>query len=145
MMPKLFKTAFSSFVSFLRRRETPELVETQPPRRISANRIHVFHGDFTSELEATDYCLTPLGHNQPEPLTRDLPNAIIDTSEVEIVFGVQRISAAIPMITPHPDGLRHQFRTSNTLILISETAFGGLPFTLNDTPALRYAGMFEIT
>lgn len=127
------------------RRDTRAMETTQRPNRANANRVHVFHGDFTSEIEATDYCLTPMGRNKPEPLTHDLPDATIDTNEVEILYGVKRIGAAIPMLTPHPDGLYQQIGTSNTLVLISEAAFHGLPYTLNDTPMLRYAGAFEAT
>lgn len=118
---------------------------TQVANPANANRLHVFHGSFASELEATDYCLKPMGRNKPEPLTRDLPDATIDTNEIEIVFGPKRIGVAIPMLTQHPDGLFHQVGTSNTLVLISEAAFYGLHYTLNDTPVLRYAGAFEVT
>ena len=108
------------------------------PPNANANRLHVFAGTFRSELEATDYCLTPMGKNQPEPLTRDLADAMIDTAEVEIVFGEARILAALPMMTPRPD-----VGAANTLILIAEVAFGGLPYSLGDTPKLRYFGPVE--
>lgn len=129
------------------RRDTAAFETPQQPSRNNTNRVHVFHGTFPSEIEATDYCLTPLGRNQPEPLTRDLPDAMIDTAEVEIIFGPERIGAAIPMLTDKPDTLFHLVATqrSNTIILIAEAAFGGLPYTLNDTPVLRYAGAFDAT
>ncbi|AKS47245.1 hypothetical protein SAMN05444287_3115 [Octadecabacter temperatus] len=127
------------------RRDTRAMEQTQHASSANANRLHVFHGNFASELEAVDYCITPMGRNKPEPLTRDLPDATIDTNEVEIVFGVELVGAAIPMLTQHPYGLFRQIGTSNTLILIAEAAFHGLPYTLNDTPKLRYAGAFEAT
>ncbi|MCF2871002.1 hypothetical protein L0664_07985 [Octadecabacter sp. G9-8] len=122
-----------------------ELSDTATPPPTNPNRVHIFHGTFASELEATDYCLTPVGRNKPEPLTRDLPDAMIDTSEVEIIFGQARIAAATPMFTPNPNGLLRDIGTDNTVIMIADAAFGGLPYTLNDTPCLRYAGPYEVT
>ena len=119
-----------------------EKSDTAPPPPTQPDRVHIFHGTFASELAATDYCLTPLGRNQPEPLTRDLPDAMVDTAEVEIIFGAARISAAVPMLSPDPDGLLRQIGADNTVIMLSEAAFGGLPYTLNDTPKLRYAGPY---
>lgn len=119
--------------------------DTAVPPVANANRVHLFHGTFASELEATDYCITPMGRNKPEPLTRDLPDAMIDTSEVEIIFGADRIGAAIPMLTNRPSDLVQHIGIDNTLILIAEAAFGELPYTLNDTPNLRYAGAFDVS
>lgn len=115
---------------------------TVSPPEVQPDRVHIFHGTFASELAATDYCLTPLGRNKPEPLIRHLPDAMVDTAEVEIIFGTARIAAAVPMLSPDSDGLLRQVGTDNTLIMISEAAFGGLPYTLNDTPTLRYAGPY---
>ncbi|MBU2994363.1 hypothetical protein Q4555_06690 [Octadecabacter sp. 1_MG-2023] len=126
-------------------RDTRAMNQTQHPNRAHSNRVHVFHGTFESELDATRYCIDAPSRNEPEPLTRDLPDATIDTSEVEIVFGGPRIGAAVPMITLHPDGLFQQIGSNNTVILLSEAAFCGLPYTLNDTPKLRYAGAFDVT
>jgi len=129
----------------LGRMRTKETSETAVPPAARSNRVHVFHGTFASELDATDYCLTPLGKNEPEPLTRDLPDAMVDTAEVEIIYGHSRINAAAPMITNRPSDLLSDIGTDNTLILIAEAAFGGLPYTLNDTPKLRYAGAFDVS
>ncbi len=119
-------------------RPVHDLSDSAVPPPANPNRLHVFAGSFGMELEATDYCLTPLGKNQPEPLTRDLPDAMIDTSEVEIIFGETRIVSALPMLQPRPE-----VGGANTLVLIAEAAFGGLPYTLNDTPKLRYLGPVE--
>jgi len=131
---------FSILRSVLRLSGKQELSDTAPPPNAPSNRLHVFVGTFASELEATDYCLTPMGLNKPEPLTRDLPDAMVDTSEVEIIFGEGRITGALPMLNPRPD-----IGPDNTLILIAEAAFGGLPYTLNDTPKLRYVGPAEVS
>lgn len=123
-------------------RPTREKSDSAVPPPANPDRVHIFHGTFASELEATDYCLTPMGRNKPEPLTRDLPDAMIDTSEVEIIFGGPRIIGAVPMLSPNPDGLLRAIGTDNTVVMIAEAAFGGLPYTLNDTPKLRYAGPY---
>lgn len=134
---------FSSLLWFLKKTAPREYSDTAVPPPPNPNRLHIFHGTFASELAATDYCLTPLGRNKPEPLTRDLPDAMINTSEVEIIFGTARIAAAVPMLYPNPDRLLGQIGADNTIVMITEAAFGGLPYTLNDTPALRYAGAYE--
>lgn len=115
-----------------------EYSDTAVPPPHNPNRVHLFIGTFDSERAATDYCLVPMGRNKPEPLTRDLPDAMIDVSEVEIIFGQARIEAALPMIAPRPE-----VGEENTLIMIAEAAFGGLPYTLDDTPVLSYLGPFE--
>lgn len=118
--------------------------ETATPPPTNPNRVHIFHGTFGSELEATDYCLTPIARNKPEPLTRDLPDAMIITSEVEIIFGTARIGSALPMLSGPVSDLFREMGDDNTIVMIAEAAFGGLPYTLNDTPKLRYAGPFEV-
>lgn len=126
----------------LGRMRAREKSDSAVPPPANPDRVHIFHGTFASELEATEYCLTPMGRNKPEPLTRDLPDAMIDTSEVEIIFGGPRIIGAVPMLSPNPDALLREIGTDNTVIMIAEAAFGGLPYTLNDTPNLRYAGPY---
>lgn len=123
------------------RKQAPD---TAPPPPANPDQVHIFHGTFASELEATDYCLTPMGRNKPEPLTRDLPGATIITSEVEIIFGPERINAALPMLKGPVDALFNEIGHENTIVMIAEAAFGGLHYTLNDTPKLRYAGPFEV-
>jgi len=134
--------------NFIRSVLSPLLRQTKPTRAKVApdnpNRVHLFYGSFASELEATDYCITPLGRNKPEPLTRDLPDATIDTTEVEIIFGASRIAAAVPMFSPN-NGLIGQIGAHNTVVIIAEAAFFGLPYTLNDTPVLTYAGAFDVS
>lgn len=142
MIRNLFKILFFPLFGRIRSKAAPQ---TALPPNANPNRVHLFHGTFASELEATDYCLTPLGRNKPEPLNRDLPDAGVNTAEVEIIFGSARITAASPMFSPNPDGLLRDIGEDNTLIMISEAAFGGLPYTLNDTPTLRYAGAYEVS
>ena len=126
-------------------RPSRDLSDSAPPPAANPDRVHIFYGTFASELEATDYCLTPMGRNKPEPLTRDLPDAMINTSEVEIIFGTARIQGALPMLSPNPMGLLRDLGDHNAIIMIAEAAFGGLPYTLNDTPKLTYAGPYEVS
>lgn len=135
-------TLFRKLLGLTERRDTSDNV---PPPPANPDRVHIFHGTFASELEATDYCLMPIGRNKPEPLNHDLPDATVNTAEVEIIFGTARITAAIPMVRPDPDRLLKAIGEDNTLIMLAEAAFGGLPYTLNDTPRLRYAGAYDVS
>ena len=146
MIRGLFKLVFYPLFGNIRARRNVEAMdETQLPDPAHANRVHVFHGTFASELESTTYCLDAPSKNEPEPLTRDLPDAMIDTSEVEIIFGSTRIHAAADMLAGDSENLSYEIGHDNTMILIAEAAFGGLPYTLNDTPVLRYAGAFDVS
>jgi len=141
MIRNVLKVLFFPLLGWIRNK--PPRVAKPPRDPATANRLHIFHGTFATELEATDYCLRAPGRNQPEPLTLDLPDATIDVNEVEIIFGAARIKGTLPMLTSDPERLHDQIGSDNTLILIAEAAFFGLPYTLNDTPCLRYAGAFD--
>lgn len=140
-MFRLLKIIFSPLFRVLRQKPAPMPQKGAP----QSNRVHIFHGTFATELNATRYCLDAPSRNEPEPLARDLPDATIDTAEVEIIFGQDRIAVAVPMFATNPQALLDQIGTDNTIIMIAEAAFMGLPYALNDTPALRYAGAFDVT
>ena len=131
-------------IDMLRVSPSPDLADSAIPPHAPSNRFHLFCGTFPSELDATAYCLDTNSANEPEPLTRDLPDAMIDTSMVEIIYGT-RVDAAVQMLDPSDAAsLTERIGEANTLILISERAFGGLPYTLNDTPVLEYLGPFDL-
>ncbi len=92
------------------------------------------------------YCYDTPDTNHPEPLTRDLPDAFVDTNFVEVAYG-DRVPFALRMIIPAADldGMADRLGANNTLVMISESAFGGMPYSLNDTPTLRYLGAFTIS
>lgn len=119
---------------------------TAPPPLAGSDRLHLFAGHFPSEETAMSYCYDAPDTNHPEPLTRDLADAYVDTNFVEVAFG-ERVPFALRMIIPAADldDMSDQISGDNTLVMISESAFGGMPYTLNDTPALRYLGAYTIS
>lgn len=122
------------------------LIGTHPaPRRApdipeGKLRIHLFSGIFENKGLADDYCFKAPDPNTPEPLTCDLPGAFIDTQQVEVTFGniTERLSAFLDDATMQT--LLGQIRSDNTLIIITDLAFGGFPYALNNTPKLTYHG-----
>lgn len=117
--------------------------ETENPQH--ANRVHLFHGTFKSELEATDYCLNSTSKKRSDSLVHALHSATIDTSQVEIIFSAERIKAAAAMLSPYPEALLAKIGTDNTVIMIAEAAFGEHNYSLNDTPILRYIGAYDVS
>ena len=124
----------------------PPAPATAPPPQVGSDRLHLFSGHFRSEETAMSYCYDTPDDNHPEPLTRDLADAYIDTNFVEVAFG-GRAQHALHLILPanEIDAMNDRRGEDNTLVMISEAAFGGLPYTLNDMPTLRYLGAFTIS
>lgn len=119
-----------------RRRVEPTL---PPPTGPGKMRIHLFAGDFASHEAAWHYCFFT-EQNRPEDLTRELPDAYIDTKYVEMQFAraMERLEefllpADVATVIRKMDG-------ANTLVIIAEPAFAGLAYALYDTPRLRYLG-----
>ena len=108
-------------------------------------RLYVFHGVFETEEDALAYCYDAPDTAHPEPLTRDLPGAFIDTTFVEVLWGNTN-DPALRFYFPDAiaDHVADATEASNTVVLIAEGAFGGYPFTLNDTPRLSYLGHWEV-
>lgn len=108
-------------------------------------RLHVFAGTFESEEAALSYCYDAPDTRHPEPLTDDLEDATIDTTYVDVAFGAD-IPAVLAGFFKGDDLsiLRQRIEGANTLVLISEYAFRGLPYALSDTPRLVYHGAFLV-
>ncbi len=108
-------------------------------------RLYVFHGTFETEEQALAYCYDAPDPAHPEPLTRDLPGAYIDTTYVDVLWGKTNDPA---LRAYFPDPIRDQIiaatEASNTVVLISQDAFGGFGFRLNDTPHLTYLGHWDV-
>lgn len=129
------------FSLFPNREPLPEAPEPPPPGH---DRLHLFAGTFGNELDAYAYVYEAPDADHPEPFTNDLPEAYVDTTRVEIAHG-PRLDAAITLIEGQSSTrLRHAVGGDDTLIIVSEAAFGGFPFALNDTPRVRYLGAWEV-
>lgn len=129
-------SVLSRLRKFLRGRPAPERPKALPHGK---GRIHLLAGDFRDEDTARAYCYDAQG-DLPEALTRDQPGAFIDTTHVEVSFGThaERLSEFLDDdIVGH---LLEEIDGQNTLIIIAEPAFGGLPYTLEDTDILTYLG-----
>lgn len=108
-------------------------------------RLHVFHGRFETEEQALAYCYDAPDPAHPEPLTRDLPGAYIDTTYVDVLWGKTN-DPALRAYFPDPlcDQIIAATEASNTVVLIAQDAFGGFGFTLNNTPQLAYLGHWDV-
>lgn len=82
-----------------------------------SDRLNVFAGTFASEMAATDYAL---GLTDMRDLSDDL-GAPVGVDDVEIIFGVDRISAARPHL--HFVGPRRGSNESNTYLLVSDRGY----------------------
>lgn len=104
-------------------------------------RLHLFCGSFESEDDLLAYCFDAPSENDPEPLTKDLPEAFVDTTYV--VTGYERgVGEALAdfFTVEESDEVLAQISGKNSLVILSEHAFGGMDYSLNDTPRLRYLG-----
>ena len=113
---------------------------TLPPRPgPGKKRIHLFAGDFASSAAAWHYCFYHT-RDETEALAGDLPNAYLDTSFVEVRF--EDFPRRLPEFLRPMEvaDVITQMDGANTLVIISEPAFGDLAYALNDTPRLRYLG-----
>jgi len=119
-----------------RRRVEPTL---PPPTGPGKMRIHLFSGDFASKDTAQHYCFYT-ENNRPEDLTRELPDAYIDTAHVEVQFNAARTRLEEFLLPADVARYIKQMDGANTLVIIAEPAFGDLAYALNDTTRLHYLG-----
>lgn len=119
-----------------RRRTEPQL---PPPTSFGKMRIHLFAGGFASEDAARHYCYYT-ENNRPEDLTRELPDAYIDTAHVEVCYNdaLNRLSSFL--LPADASAMHAKMGDKNTLVIIAEPAFAGLAYALNDTARLTYLG-----
>ncbi len=123
--------------------DTPELPQEAPEGFV---RIHFFSGRFETEEELLYYCFGDNDESDsPTPLTRALPGAFIDTSYV--VTGHKELIEDVLADFFEPvqvNALETRINPDNSVVIMSEYAFGGFPFSLGDTPQLRYHGAFLV-
>ncbi len=103
-------------------------------------RLHLFGADFGSAEEAHRFCYIAPGPDLPVDLTRELTGAFIDTDEVEMIHGDILPRLCEFLSEAEADDILLRLSGDNTLILITENAFGGLPYDLDDTDRLTYLG-----
>ncbi len=139
-------------VNILRRvmRLAPRLIPSEPLRRKSPTparptppgklRLHLLSTDFGSAEEAHRFCYIAPGPDLPVDLTRELAGAFIDTDEVEMIHGDIAARLAEFLTEAEADDIVLRMLGDNTLILVTENAFGGLPYELEDTNRLTYLG-----
>jgi hypothetical protein len=106
-------------------------------------RIHLLCGDFENANAAKAYCFASDG-DAPEQITRDQPGAFIDTGFVEVVYNGAATRLADFLSAQDADRTLAKMKGTNTLVIITEDAFGGLPYVLISTEQLSYIGPFVV-
>lgn len=121
-------------------------IEPQLPPATSKGkmRIHLFAGQFATVEAAQHYCFYS-ENNRPEDLTRELPDAYIDTDHVEVCFDDHVARLASFLLPADAAAVSRKIGTDNTMVIIAEPAFGGLAYALYDTPRLRYLGPLVVS
>lgn len=119
--------------------------ELPPPVPEGMMRIHVFAGQFGSVEELEAYCFKTTDAIHPEPINNDLPGAFVDTDFVDAGFGPLRRDLVRRLM---PEAVAAEVLLkgagTNAFVILYEDAFGGLPYSLGDTPRLAYLGAWEV-
>lgn len=118
----------------------PELPPALPDDKL---RLHLFSADFENADAAMAYCFQSDG-DTPEKITLEQPGAFIDTGFVEVAFkgAEKRLTEFLP--TKDVDRVIAKMKGVNTLIIITEDAFGGFPYVLTTTKTVFYHGPFVV-
>lgn len=102
--------------------------------------MHLFNGA-ASEDVLLDYCFEAPSPNEPEGFTRDLEDAFVNTDYVEVRHGPDAAVALNGLQLGASDVRRFAAGARGQgWVIVMEEAFGGLPFSLNDTPKVAYLG-----
>ena len=114
----------------------PKLPTALPDDKL---RLHLMCGQFDSVDDAMTYCFHA-DSDTPEQLILDQPGAFIDTSFVEVVH--QKIAARLFEFLPQKEVDRTiaKMKGTNTLIIITEDAFGGFPYALTSNKTVFHLG-----
>ena len=113
----------------------PEPPETTPQGTL---RLHLFGANFDSEAEALAFCTGT--DAAPSALNRQLTDAFVDGSQVEVIYAPVAPRLSEFLTDEERDDVELRLAGDNTLILLTELAFGGLPYTLDDTADMTYLG-----
>ena len=122
--------------TLMNRDPQPELPPALPEGKL---RIHLLSADFADTDAAMAYCFHADG-DTPEQITFDQPGAFIDTGFVEVVH--RNPAARLADFLPAADVNRMipKMKGTNTLIIITEDAFGGFPYVLTSNKTVYYIG-----
>ena len=115
----------------------PTPPDAPPPGQL---RLHLFGANFDSPAEAERFCYEPPQPDYPVALTRELAGAYIDTGEVEVIHAPHLPRLLEFLDADEADDILLRLGADTTLILLTERAFGGMPYTLDDTETLTYLG-----
>ncbi len=130
----------SRLISLFRENPEPEMPAPLPAGKM---RLHLLTANFETREKARHYCLYSRG-DRPERLTLEQPNAFIDTTFVEVTFGgaQERLDEFLdPKIVKK---IVKKMRGENTLIILTEDAFGGFPYRLIDNDTVRVIGSYIV-
>jgi len=118
----------------------PELPPDLPEGKL---RIHLFCADFADHDAAMAYCFHSDG-DAPEQITRDQPGAFIDTGFVEVAHRTAATRLNDFMRAKDTDRVITKMKGANTLIIITEDAFGGFPYALTSNARVYYIGPYVV-
>lgn len=119
----------------------PQPPEPTPPGKL---RLHLFGATFADQGVADRFCYEVPQPDYPEPLTRELDGAFINTEQVEVVCGPVLPRLQEFLSAGEADDIMLRLGADNSLIIITELAFGGMPYTLDDTDTLTYLGAIMV-
>ncbi|MBS1301079.1 hypothetical protein [Loktanella sp. SALINAS62] len=119
------------------RLEQPSRAKPAPDGQM---RLHLFGANFEHEADAIGFCTQPPGTDLPSPLTVQLDGAFVDHAEVEVVHGAIKQRLDTFLEDEDTDDVLLRLAGDNTLIILTERAFCGMPFSLDDTQDLTYLG-----
>ena len=122
--------------------ESTRLEEPHRPVRLDEEhlQLHLFGANFDTQTAADAFCSAPPGTDLPSPLTQELSGAFIDEAEVEVIHGAIQPRLLEFLSAEEADDVMLRLAGDDTLIVITENAFGGFPYTLDDTRHLTYLG-----
>lgn len=118
------------------------MAEIQRPMHLPDGqaRLHLFAATFDDHTAAKAFCFGSGDINIPEPITQELDGATIDTAFLEIVQGDIQSRLSEFLSEEDTQDVLNDLRRHNTIIILTEEAFNGLPFQVHDTDTLRYLG-----
>ena len=113
-----------------------------PPMPQGQMRLHLFGANFETDAEAIAFC-TDAG-DRPSALNRQLEGAFVDPAQVEVVREPILARLAEFLTPDEADDVLLRLAGDDTLIVLTEQAFGGLPYTLDDTKDMTYLGTLMV-